>query len=316
MTIDFYPFSLTAQTRAYVWGGTRLRPGPGPTAEVWAVHENNPITSGELSGMTLGEACARFPTELLGAQVVDRFGARFPILVKLLDCAEWLSLQVHPNDEQAAALEKPGLLGKTEAWHILEAAPGATLLAGVKEGVSAAQLESAVRDGKAIELANSLAVAAGDTVFMPAGTLHALGPGLLVYEVQESSDLTYRVYDWGRPASAERPLHIEKSIAVLRADSRPAPRPLEQPGPRHLLVECAYFRLERLAPPPDGLAIDPAGQSFHALTCVEGSAALHVHGRVIPLPRFETVFIPAASPVCRLKSAAGHPAVVLKSSLA
>ena len=129
-------------------------------------------------------------------------------------------------------LEGPGYFGKTEAWHVLDAAPGAQLIAGMRPGTTAAALAAAIRDGTILDCVQYQAVRAGDTVFMPARTIHALGPGLLIYEVQQTSDLTYRVFDWNRPATPGRALHIEKSLAVAdpsaAAPARPAPR--SRPG--------------------------------------------------------------------------------------
>jgi mannose-6-phosphate isomerase len=146
---------------------------------------------------------------------------RFPLLVKLLDCADWLSVQVHPNDEQAADLVGTGQYGKTEAWHFLEVEPGTSILAGVKPGTTPAALAAAIRTGRILEVAQRLEVRPGETYLIPAGTLHALGPGLLLYEVQQASDTTYRVYDWDRrPGRAG--LHIEESVAVTSPQSTPA----------------------------------------------------------------------------------------------
>ncbi len=124
------PFRLTPEYRDYVWGGDKLRPGIVPTAEAWAVYENDLIETGPWAGSTLGQVAAEHGESLLGERVLRQTGRRFPLLIKLLDCAQWLSLQVHPNDEQAVKLEGPGFFGKTEAWHVLDAQPGAELIAG------------------------------------------------------------------------------------------------------------------------------------------------------------------------------------------
>ena len=152
-----------------------------PIGEAWAVFEGNRIQNGPYAGQTLGDLAARFPAQILGTHAT---GTRFPLLIKLLDCADWLSVQVHPNDEQAAELEGAGELGKTEAWHILEADEGAELIAGIREGTSPEKLKEAILRGEVMDYAERWPVQAGDTVMMPAGTLHALGPGLLLYEVR------------------------------------------------------------------------------------------------------------------------------------
>jgi mannose-6-phosphate isomerase len=209
MTLNSF-LKLTPSYRDYVWGGDRLRPGHYPTAEAWIVWEDDVIESGPLAGKTLGEAAKEYGTGLLGTKINSHAGTRFPVLIKLLDCAQWLSLQVHPNNELAAELEGPGQSGKTEAWHILAAEPEAKLIAGLQPNTPPEELAESIRKGTVIDHVQYVNVKPGDTVFVPAGTLHALGPGLLVYEVQQTSDWTYRVYDWGRPATEKRPLHIEK----------------------------------------------------------------------------------------------------------
>jgi mannose-6-phosphate isomerase len=297
------PFTLIPEYRDYVWGGDQLRPGFSPTAEQWAVYEGNLIASGPFSGLSLGQAAAEQGEQFLGSSVFQQTGGRFPLLIKLLDCAQWLSLQVHPNDEQAARLEGAGLAGKTEAWHVLKAAPGAQLIAGMKPGVTGEALAAAIRDGTVLSLSQYRDVAAGDTVFMPAGTIHALGPGLLVYEVQQSSDLTYRVYDWGRPQTEKRKLHIEKSLAVAnpQAAAPITPLPTLGDGSCQLLAQCPYFNLEILAAESNTLRLDTAGKSFHTITIIEGQAQIMTSRGEWDLKRFETIVIPAGCGAYQVK---------------
>src|SRR5688572_2358005 len=169
MNLD--PFlKLVPSYRDYVWGGDRLRPGHSPTAEAWVVWEQDKIESGSLASKTLGEAASQFGEELLGAKAMTRTGTRFPLLIKLLDCAQWLSLQIHPNDQQAIALEGPRQFGKTEAWHILDAQPNSTVIAALKPNTSAETVAASIRNGTIIEYVQYAEVSAGDTIFMPAGT--------------------------------------------------------------------------------------------------------------------------------------------------
>lgn len=290
------PLQLVPEYRDYLWGGARLRPGHVPTAEAWVVYEGDKIAAGPFAGKTLGELAAEQGDALLGSRAYARTGMRFPLLVKLLDCAEWLSLQVHPDDEQAVALEGPGNFGKTEAWYVIDAALNATLIGGMKPGTTLETLQTALRDGTIVQHTQPLHVRAGDTIFMPAGTIHALGPGLLVYEVQQTSDWTYRVYDWGRPETPSRRLHIEKSLAVSRPDAvaRALPQPPLTDGQPALLCECPYFRLELLAAEKQSISLDTRGESFHAITMLEGVARIVTSGGEVTLNRFESAVLPAA----------------------
>ena len=291
-----HPFlKLEPSYRDYVWGGNRLRPGLSPTAEAWVVWEDDRIQSGRLAGKTLGEAALQFGAALLGTKVTARTGTRFPLLIKLLDCAKWLSLQVHPDDAQALELEGPDQFGKTEAWHILESDSGAKLVSGLQPNTSAETLADSIRNGTVIEHVQYAQVKAGDTVFVPAGTLHALGPGLLVYEVQETSDWTYRVDDWGRPPTEQRPLHIEKSIRVTRPDFNAPVQSLPHlgDGTEHTLIQCDHFTLALLSAQSQAIALDTKRESFHAITVIEGKAELQTPAEQVVLEKFQTALIPA-----------------------
>lgn len=286
------PLTLKPTIRNYVWGGRALQAlaGPGtpqdtPIAEVWAVYEHNEIASGPFAGRALADLLAEHADEILGA----RGDGGFPLLIKLLDCARWLSLQVHPDDRLAVELEGPGFVGKTETWHILEAAPDAEIIAGVKENTTPEALAGAIRGGeKILDIVEYHRVGRGDTVFMPARTIHALGPGLLVYEVQQTSDITYRVFDWNRPLTAGRELHLDKSLAATDTTLRGQIRRAAEPG--NSLAVCKYFHLERLSGPQ---ARDTRGESFHALTVIEGRAQLHSAHGVLALGKFDSVIVPA-----------------------
>lgn len=289
-------FGLESQYRDYVWGGNRLRPGQ-VTAEAWVVFEGDRITNGPLAGLTLGEAAGQYGAEVLGQRVIARTGKRFPLLIKLLDCAQWLSLQVHPNDEQAMHLEGSGHFGKTEAWHILEAEPGAEILCGFKPGAARANWQDAVRNGNILDYAQKIALHSGDTVFIRPGTMHALGPGLFVYEVQQTSDITYRVFDWNRPASAGRKLHIDQSLAVLdpTAGGKAIPQPDFEDGAQRQLIACPYFTLALLSADQQPISLDTKGQTFHILTVIDGQIELRGQGWSQTFSRYASAIIPANS---------------------
>ncbi len=290
-----HALQLEPQYRDYVWGGQRLRPGV-LTAEAWIIYEGDKIAAGPFAGRTLADLAAEYSAALLGQRAVARSGSRPPLLIKLLDCAQWLSLQVHPNDEQAARLEGPGQFGKTEAWYVLDAAPDAQLIAGMKPGTTADALAQAIRQGTILDCVQYLPVHTGDTIPLNAGTIHALGPGLLIYEVQQTSDLTYRVFDWNRPPTAGRALHIDKSLAVAdpNAGAQAKPSPALGDGERQVLIQSPYFTLELIAAQRRAFNLDTRGESFHALTVIDGSAEIITAGNGMTLIRFESVLVPAA----------------------
>lgn len=282
-----------------VWGGHNLHPdktpGSKPVGEAWLVYEGNGIDDGQLDALTLGEMAAEYGVDLLGKRAYAKTGMRFPLLIKLLDCQDWLSLQVHPDDTKAAELEGPGQFGKTEAWHFLKAEPGARVIAGIEDSPSHEEVAQAIRDGSIINMAHYQDVGPGDTILMPAGTIHALGPGVLVYEVQQTSDITYRIFDWNRPQQEGRALHIEQSVAVSQPGARGEHIPAGEPatGSRRLIT-CDYFNLDLVASQWEPLDMDTAGDTFHALTAIEGELEVEGSGWGQIVKQYETVLVPAA----------------------
>jgi len=305
---------LNPEYRDYVWGGARLKPGSAPIAEAWVVYAEDRVAAGPWAGQTLGEIAQHSGPVLLGEPVMKRTGTQFPLLIKLLDCAQWLSLQVHPNDEQARRLEGPGFFGKTETWHVLEAEPGAQLIAGLKPGTSAETLAAAIRGGTIIDLAQYLPVKAGDSIFMRPGTVHALGPGLLMYEVQQSSDLTYRIWDWNRPQTGRRVSHIDKSLSVADPAAVGAVRPLPAlaANDRQTLAACQYFTLDMVTA-SETQTLNTGGATFHALTVIGGQAEVICGDERVMLQRLESVLVPAASERYELRPIT--PCRVLKASV-
>ncbi len=292
------PLQVSVQFHARVWGGQRLKPTTKPEipiGEAWLIHELNTVQSGVFAGRSLKALALEFGSDLLGTNYK---ASRFPLLIKLLDCADWLSIQVHPNDLQAVQLEGVGQLGKTEAWHLLEVDAGAKLIAGVKNGISQVVLETAIRSGNVQDVAQFEAVQSGDTVMMHAGTMHALGPGMLLYEVQQTSDITYRVYDWDRPASAGRALHLEQSVAVTTTSAAKAQHEPVFSSGAVVLTTCPYFVLEKLKNTTKAV---PDGSSFHTITLTKGSAMLECAGMTMQLQPYDSIIIPATSPAYSLQ---------------
>ena len=255
--VALYPFRFRPLLRRYIWGGRRLETSLGKPlppgndwAESWEICDRGPdqsaIEHGPLTGTTLGELVSTCGAELLGRHHPQ---PRFPLLLKFLDAARSLSVQVHPDDAQAAELDPPEL-GKTEAWIVLEAAPRSLLYAGLKPGVDRETLSAAIQQGRCEGCLHVCRPSLGDCFFLPAGTVHALGAGLLVAELQQSSDVTYRLFDWNRlgPDGRPRPLHIQDGLRAVdfnRGPIEPArPQPTARPQVQRL-VKCDRFRWDR-----------------------------------------------------------------------
>ena len=288
---------LTPRYQARVWGGDRLAPpAPDgtPIGEAWMADGQSVVSGGPLAGQTVADLLAAHPAALLGAGQTAQDG--FPLLIKLLDCRDWLSVQVHPNDAQAREMVGPGERGKTEAWHFLHVEPGAELLAGVQPGTTPQALADAIRGGGILDLSQRHQPHEGDTLFIPAGTLHALGPGLLLYEVQQASDTTYRVFDWDRPASAGRALHLEESVAVTDPARQGALRTAAQTGGLGELVRCEQFTLSGVT---GGIEQNTGGR-FALVTVVSGTLTLRAGSETLTLDTHQTALIPAATGPYRL----------------
>lgn len=307
-------FTLEPQYREKVWGGRRLRGEGAPVGEIWSAFDGSVTRGGHADGRTIGELVAGHGEELLGAKSVSRFGRRFPVLVKLLDCADWLSVQVHPDDEQAARMVGPGESGKTEAWHFLEVEDGAEIIAGVREGTTRRELEAAIREGRVGEVARRFEVRAGETLYIPAGTLHSLGPGLLLYEVQQASDTTYRVYDWDRPAGAGRELHVEEAAAVADPGKNPEPSTAQiSPGVPAPLIRCPFFDLDALRLDGGAFDGDTDGLRFQVVTATAGSVSVRSGAEGVTLGAYETVLVAGAAGAYEVRPLEGESAVLIAS---
>lgn len=310
--VPLSPLRLAASLHQTIWGGQNLAsvvgkslPADVRVGETWETEIANVVLDGPYAGMTLGQVVAALDERLLGTRAVAVFGHRFPLLTKFMDAQDTLSVQVHPNDEQARQQGRAPL-GKTEAWYILRSTPGARLVLGFESDVSVSQVRQAIADDRLEALLHTVEVHAGDVVFVPAGTVHAIGAGVVLYEVQEYSDITYRLYDFGRVQSdgTRRELHIEQALQVLdlsggpRAASRPVEMASQSLGEsatmrRRVLVACRYFVLEELQVAGTVmLATHPT--SCEIISLLEGTCALRTGaGADLHLRRGETVVLPA-----------------------
>lgn len=300
-----YPLTFDPIFKDYPWGGRNLgsRLGrvlpDGIVAESWevAAHPNGAsrVHAGALAGRTLPEVMAEWGEALVGRRnAADLAEGRFPLLVKLLDASRWLSVQVHPNDAYALAHE--GDLGKTEMWVVLAAEPGAEVIYGFRAGVDRATFARAVEAGESERLLHRLQVQAGDVVFVPAGAIHALGPGIIVAEIQQNSDTTYRIYDWGRP----RPLHIAQALEVLdfglTEPEAVQPQPVaDAQVPTEVIGECVYFRTERLRLQAGERYVGGCdGETFEIWGVMQGQVECTWQGDPLALAAVSWVLLPAA----------------------
>lgn len=293
-----YPLRFRPIFKSALWGGRRIAqilpsaPSEGPISEAWLVSdvENNAsvVADGPFAGWTIRELMQSRSAEL-GLENRDRF----PLLIKVIDAQQPLSVQVHPNDEQAQRLAGQPF-GKTEAWYILHAEPCALVYAGWKPGVDRLEFLRALESGRAADCLHSFAAKAGDCIYIPAGTIHAAGAGLTIFEVQQTSDITYRLYDWGRvdaKTGKPRPLHIEKAIECLDFDCGPVEpeRIRREDSEVEFCTDCEYFSLYRIqADQPFALEF-PAG---HVLACIHGSGRVETDGGSVAVQRGDAVLVP------------------------
>ncbi len=269
-----------------------------PLGEAWLTGVDCKIATGPFKEKTLGTAWSEMPAEWRGTRLTSC--KDFPILVKFIFPQEKLSIQVHPNDAYAAAREQAaGGRGKTEMWHAVAAEPGAQVLVGLKSGVDKKKFLGALADNKLEDLFLSHAVRSGDTFFVPAGTPHTIGPGMVLCEVQEYSDLTYRVYDYGRLdfRGKSRELHIEKAIDVMSFGSACDPRAVGLPlaaGPvsKTLLAACSYFATERWEFRVS-VQSESVAANFHLFAILAGSGYIHWQGSPATYQAGQCWFIPA-----------------------
>ena len=278
---------VTPRLDAKPWGGRRLErlgvtlPAGEAIGEALVTANDARVARGAFRGQSLGDIVASDPDARLGAEAHRAVAGRaiFPLLVKLIDASENLSIQVHPDDEGARELGQPG---KTEAWHILAAEPGSQLYLGVLPGVPIETFREAASrlDGSSATLMRTVPAQPGSTVLIPAGTIHALGAGVMVYEIQQPSDITYRLDDWGRVDAAGnlREVHLDAGFAVARPE--PIPEVIEPvalraaTGTHHLLAACRYFALERVALPAGGSTEVGAAGSPVVITLLSGDATI------------------------------------------
>jgi mannose-6-phosphate isomerase len=303
-----YPLRFHPLYFEKVWGGRKLEtvlgrtlPPDEPIGESWEIsdhpHGRGVVANGPEAGNTLQELIAHYGAALLGKRVFADNPVQFPLLVKYLDAQDKLSVQVHPNDAYAAA--HAGELGKSEMWYVLHAEPNSCLIAGLHDGVTAEQFRDALTRGDPGQLLYHLPVSTGDSLFIPAGRIHAIMPGLLILEIQQNSDTTYRLYDWGRLGLDGQPraLHIDQALAVANwTDFSPlagAEPPLrEGRNTSTELAACQYFVVKKYDL-KSAQTFQSDGSSFQILNCVAGNGVLRWEGGCEKLSFGDSLLLPA-----------------------
>ena len=305
--ISFNPISFVPQLQYRLWGGNKLstqlnKKGQGENnGESWEISAvpgfESEVASGKHKGKTLTELIGAFPKELLGEAVTERFGSAFPLLIKFIDAKIPLSVQVHPNDELAK--ERHNSFGKNEMWYILDAEPDAELIMGFNQEIDKQQYQKLLKENRVEEVLHREKVSAGDVVYIPTGRIHAIGGGVLLAEIQQSSDVTYRVYDYNRvdaQTGKTRELHNDLALdaldfSVQKTHKIDYPKKVNQVN---TIVETPYFTTSFL--PVNGTLKReyPNCDSFRVLMCVSGSLSISYAEEEYPLTNGSCLLIPAA----------------------
>ena len=275
---------LHPECKDYIWGGEKLKTKYGkvtdksPCAESWELSFHKDGMTRVTDGRTLAEAVTSADVGTAGEKFEN-----FPVLIKFIDAKADLSVQVHPSDDYA--LKHENSYGKTEMWYIVEAEAGAGIYLGFKESITKDEFSAAIREKRLTELLNFFEVKSGDCFFIPSGTIHAIGKGCLICEIQQNSNLTYRVYDYGRvdKFGKERELHIDKALAVTDT-KKFVPTAFEG----DIIGECEYFSVRKLTL-SDKIELEAGNDSFNAVTCTSGKG--EIDGE--PFSAGDSFFVPA-----------------------
>lgn len=313
MSYDLLRFQ---QTRfEMIWGGTRLCTGSPAEekkiGEAWLIADHaaccSVVADGPHAGRTLRDLLLEDSPALLGTRPTPTVHGQFPLLLKLLDAAQPLSVQVHPDDEAATRLGEPDV-GKTEMWHVLESTPGAELICGLDPTVTPEIFAQAVQDGGIERFMRRIPSPAETSVFVPAGTVHAIGAGIFLAEIQQNSNITYRIYDWGRvdTQGRARELHVDKALQVLQfgEESPGAAQPLalaEEGATRHILAACRYFAAERVQLHGPRYTRLINGATFHILLGLEGHMTVRSNDAPMALPLRTALLVPGATEACTIE---------------
>jgi mannose-6-phosphate isomerase len=301
-----YPLKFSPILKDKIWGGTKLKSlfnKPAETdklGESWELSgyegDESVVTNGFLAGNNLTELIEIYMGELIGDTIYDEFGLSFPLLFKLIDANENLSIQVHPNDEVAA--KRHNSFGKTEMWYVVDADPGSELIIGFTDECSRETYLKAMAEDRVEDLLHKVKVSKGDVFFIPAGRVHAIGKGVVVAEIQQSSDITYRIYDYKRKDDNgnERELHTEEALDVINFEASKQPKTIYTPllNETTPLITCDYFTTNLLRFDKQIDRQYAKIDSFVAYMCLEGNFTIEFEGNITEVSKGDTILIPAS----------------------
>lgn len=302
--MKFYPLQFQPILKERIWGGTKLKDylnkpiASEITGESWEistiVNDVSVIANGIFKGENLNELIEKFPNEVLGTKVYEQFGKQFPLLFKYLDAREDLSIQVHPND--ALAKKRHNSFGKTEMWYVMQADEEARLIVGFKEKSSQKEYLENLKNKTLIDILDAKKVKKGDVFFLETGTVHAIGAGTVIAEIQQTSDITYRLYDFDRVDANgnTRELHVDLALEAINYNVVEAQKSYSKVENRaNVMVDCPYFTTNFI--PLDGeMKFEKNQESFLVFMCVEGSFKLIYNQETYSYKTGDTVLIPAA----------------------
>ncbi|QYJ69492.1 type I phosphomannose isomerase catalytic subunit [Flavobacterium litorale] len=304
MIMELYPILFEPILKDRLWGGTKLKTDLGKhiptntTGESWELSDVDGdvsiVSNGVYSGKSLTELLNSYPAAILGNKVYEQYGAKFPLLFKFLDAHRDLSIQVHPND--ALAKKRHNSFGKTEMWYVMQADEGAKIIVGFKEKSSPEEYIKHLEDKNLVEILNLVEVKAGDVFFLETGTIHAIGAGIVIAEIQQTSDITYRIYDWDRVDAQgnSRELHVEQALDAMNYNTTQTKKEYTKTAnTTNVMVDCPYFTTGYL-PLLGDMAVTKKGASFTVYICTDGAYTLTANQKEYNFKKGDTILIPAA----------------------
>jgi mannose-6-phosphate isomerase len=315
---SLYPLKFKTIYKDKIWGGQKIRtylhkdfgslPNCGETWEISGVKSDvSVVAEGSLAGESLADLLMKYKDELVGKKIYERFGDEFPLLVKFIDANEDLSIQVHPDDKLAK--KRHNSFGKTEMWYVIEADPGSTLIAGFNKELTREEYLEKFNSGHLTDVLNKEDITAGDVFFLPAGRVHTIGKGLLIAEIQQTSDITYRIYDFDRvdDKGNKRELHVEEALDAIDYKHYPEYKTKYTPEKDEAvhLVSCPYFTTN-LLDFDEGATKDYSKlDSFVIHVCLEGAYELKYNGETFAVKMGECLLLPKVVDHAELSTESG-----------